>query len=184
MAAFATRYARAFAQVVTSTHLDPAPALQQLRNFAATLASSRELREVLMNPSLPMQQKLKVIDAIAGRLAMSQPVRNFIAVIMDHQRLSEMDSILAEYAAVADVNAGTTEVEIISTRPLADDERQSLMATASRLADSRIAARFTEDASLLGGAILKIGSTIYDGSLRAQLAGMKQQLAGAHPLSA
>ena len=182
MAAFAARYARAFAQVVTSTHLEPAPALQQLRDFAATLAGSGELREVLMNPSLAMQQKLKVIDAIAQRLAMSRPVRNFVAVIMDHQRLAEMESILAEYAAVADTNAGTTEVEIVSARPLADDERNSLMATAGTLANSQIAASFTEDASLLGGAVLKIGSTIYDGSLRAKLAGIKQQLASAHPL--
>lgn len=182
MAAFAARYARAFAQVVSSTHLEPSPALQQLRDFSATLSSSGELREVLMNPSLALQQKLGVIDAIAIRLGMSKPVRNFIAVIMDHQRLADLDGILVEYIAVADTDAGTTEVEIISARPLADDERNSLISTASTLADGQILARFTEDPSLLGGAVLKIGSTVYDGSLKAQLAGMKQRLADSHRL--
>ena len=182
MAAFAARYARAFAQVVSSTKLDPAPALQQLRDFAATFSSSRELREVLMNPSLATQQKLSVVDALARRLGMSQPVRNFIAVIMDHHRLAELDSILTEYAALADTQAGMTEVEIISARPLAEEERNTLVSTAGTLAGNQIMASFREDTSLLGGAILKIGSTIYDGSLRAQLAGMKQRLTDAHRL--
>ena len=176
MAAFASRYARAFAQVARSVNLDLAAAQQQLSNFAATLAGSRELREVLMNPSLPNEQKLKVVDAIADRLGMEKPVRNFVAVIMDHQRLAELDSILAEYAAVADVNAGVTEVEVISARPLDEGEKNNLIDKAGELAGSRIQASFREDASLLGGAILKIGSTIYDGSLKAQLVGLKQRL--------
>ena len=180
MAAFAARYARAFAQVATATRLDLAAAQQQLSDFAATLAGSRDLREVLMNPALANEQKLKVVDAIARRLNMAQPVRNFIAVIMNHQRLSELDGILAEYAAVADTNAGVTEVEISSARPLDEDERRSLTAKAGELASSRIHASFTEDPTLLGGAVLKIGSTIYDGSLRAQLAGMKQRLSAAN----
>ena len=176
MAAFASRYARAFAQVARSANLDLAAAQQQLSDFAATFAGSRELREVLMNPSLPGDQKLKVVDAIAHRLGMEKPVRNFVAVIMDHQRLAELDGILAEYAAVADVNAGLTEVEIISARSLDEGERNSLIEKAGELAKSRIHASFREDASLLGGAVLKIGSTIYDGSLKAQLAGLKQRL--------
>ena len=180
MAAFAARYARAFAQVANAAQLDLAAAQQQLADFAATLAESRELREVLINPSLANEQKLKVVDAIARRLNMAQPVRNFIAVIMDHQRLAELDNILEEYAAVADTNAGVTEVEITSARALDDEERRDLVAKAAELASTRIHASFTEDASLLGGAVLKIGSTIYDGSLRAQLAGMKQRLAEAH----
>ena len=176
MAAFASRYARAFAQVARSANLDLAAAQQQLSDFAATFAGSRELREVLMNPSLPSDQKLKVVDAIANRLGMKKPVRNFVAVIMDHQRLAELDGILTEYAAVADINAGLTEVEIISARLLDEGERSSLINKAGELAKSRIHASFREDASLLGGAVLKIGSTIYDGSLKAQLAGIKQRL--------
>ena len=176
MAAFASRYARAFAQVARSADLDLAAAQQQLRDFSATFMRSRELREVLMNPSLPSEQKLKVIDAIANRLHMEKPVRNFIAVIMDHQRLAELDSILAVYAALADAEAETTEVEIISARPLEESERNHLLAKAGELTGSRIHASFREDASLLGGAVLKLGSTIYDGSLKAQLAGMKQRL--------
>lgn len=178
MAAFASRYARAFAQVAAATKIDLIAAQSQLRDFAATLAGSRELREVLMNPAIVSEQKLKVIDAIAARLDMFPPVRNFIAVIMDHQRLGELDGILAEYDAVADQNGGMIEVEVISSRPLDDSERNDLLARAGTLAGGQVRATFHEDASLLGGAVLKIGSTIYDGSLKGQLAGLRQQLAG------
>ena len=178
MAAYAARYARAFSQVAVASHLDVAAAQKQLEDFSATLAGSRELREVLMNPSIANEGKLRVIDAIASRLNMPRPVRNFIAVIMDHQRLAELDEILTEYSLLADENAGMAEVEIVSARPLDEGERAGLEAKASELAGARVRASFREDASLLGGAVLKIGSTVYDGSIKAQLAGMRQQLAG------
>ena len=179
MASFASRYARAFSQVAQTTGLDARTAQQQLRDFAATLSGSRELREVLINPALPAKQKLKVIDAIAARLKMTKPVRNFLAVIMDHQRLMELEGILSEYAALVDTTAGVVEVEVISARPLETDEKDHLTARAGELAGKEIHASFREDASILGGAVLKIGSTIYDGSLRAQLAEMKQRLTDA-----
>ena len=70
MSVVSLRYAHAFASVAASSHLDTAAAQQQLSDFSATLAGSRELREVLMNPSIPADQKLKVLDAIAGRIGM------------------------------------------------------------------------------------------------------------------
>src|SRR5580698_11230996 len=88
MASSAPRYARAFAQVAESAKLDATRTQQQLRDFADTLAGSSELREFLENPSIEMPAKLKVLDAIAKRLGMYSQVRNFIAVILEHQRLA------------------------------------------------------------------------------------------------
>src|ERR1700746_6281 len=102
MSVLSLRYAHAFASVAAASHLDTTAAQQQLKDFSATLGGSRELREVLMNPSIANEQKLKVLDAIAKRIGMFPQVRNFIAVIMEHQRLAELDEILAEYRAVAD----------------------------------------------------------------------------------
>jgi len=109
MSVVSLRYAHAFASVAASSHLDSAAAQQQLTDFSGTLAGSRELREVLMNPSIANEQKLKVLDAIAGRIGMFPQVRNFLAVIMDHQRLAELDEILAEYHAVADEQSSVAE---------------------------------------------------------------------------
>jgi F-type H+-transporting ATPase subunit delta len=179
MSVLSLRYAHAFASVAASSHLDVAAAQQQLQDFSGTLADSRELREVLMNPSIETTQKLKVLDAIAGRIGMFPQVRNFLAVIMDHQRLHELDEILTEYHAVADEQSNVSEAEITSAHPLNDQDRVELEAQVARLAGGRVRATYLQDATLLGGAVVRIGSTVYDGSIRAQLQQLKQKLVNA-----
>ena len=179
MSVLSLRYAHAFASVAAANRLNTAAAQQQLQDFSATLADSRELREVLMNPSIDNAQKLKILDAIASRIGMFPQVRNFVAVIMDHQRLHELDEILAEYHAVADRQSNTAEAEITSAHPLDAAARKDLESQVAKLAGGQIRATYREDATLLGGAVVRIGSTVYDGSIRAQLQQLKQNLINA-----
>jgi F-type H+-transporting ATPase subunit delta len=179
MSVLSLRYAHAFASVAASSHLDVAAAQQQLQDFSGTLADSRELREVLMNPAIETGQKIKVLDAIAQRIGMFPQVRNFLAVIMEHQRLDELDAILTEYHAVADEQANMAEAEITTAHPLNGQDRAELESQVAKLAGGSIRATYREDASLLGGAVVRLGSTVYDGSLRAQLQQLKQKLVNA-----
>lgn len=178
MAAFELRYARAFQQVAQAQGLNNDQVRQQLADFSATLRGSRELREFLSNPSLEPADKLKVLDAIAGRIGIVKTVRNFIAVLMDHQRLESLDEVVSEYQTMADAANGIAEVEIVSAKPLAEDERNLLQGKAGELAGSNVRVQWSEDASLLGGAVIRVGSRVYDGSVRGQLEQMKQHLAG------
>ncbi|MBS1801465.1 MAG: ATP synthase F1 subunit delta [Acidobacteria bacterium] len=179
MSVIALRYAHAFSAVVQSQKIDSAAAQQQLRDFSGTFAGSRELRDVLMNPAIAGDQKLKVLDALAAKIGMMPQVRNFVAVIMDHQRLAELNDILEEYHAVADEESGLAEAEITSAHVLEGADRAELEAQVAKLAGGRVRATYRQDPSLLGGAIVRIGSTVYDGSLRAQLQQLKQRLVGA-----
>jgi F-type H+-transporting ATPase subunit delta len=179
MASSAPRYARAFAEVTESSKLDAARAQQQLRDFAETLAGSGELREFLENPSIEIGKKLKVLDAISARIGMYVQVRNFIAVILEHHRLPELDEILAGYGDVVDAHTGAVEARITSSRALNEEDRAQLEAQIAKLAGARVRASYAEDASLLGGAVVEIGSTIYDGSVRAQLRQLKHRLVNA-----
>lgn len=179
MASSAPRYARAFAEVAESARLDAAATLRQMRDFAETVAGSSELREFLENPSIETSAKLKVLDAIAARIGMFAQVRNFIAVISEHNRLPELDEILATYAELVDEHAGAVEARVTSSRPLNAEDRAQLEAQITKLAGARVRASYAEDASLLGGAVVEIGSTIYDGSVRAQLQQLKQRLVNA-----
>jgi len=179
MSVLSLRYAHAFASVASSSHLDTAAAQQQLSDFSKTLAGSHDLREVLMNPSITNDQKLKVLDAISARIGMLPQVRNFIAVIMDHQRLAELDEILAEYHAVADEEAHTAEAEITSAHPLNDQDRAELESQVAKLAGGRVRTTYLQDPALLGGAVVRIGSTVYDGSIRAQFQQLKEKLINA-----
>ena len=179
MSVAALRYAQAFAAVVDSQKIDRTAVEQQLRDFSETFRGSGELQEVLKNPAIAEEQKLRVLDAIAGKIGMLPQVRNFIAVIMGHQRLAELDEILAEYHAVTDEQAGMAEAEIVSAHALNDEDRVELEAQVAKLAGGRVRATYREDPSLLGGAVVRIGSTVYDGSIRAQLQLLKQKLVGA-----
>jgi len=120
MAAVDLRYARAFAAVVLDQKLDIVAAQGQLNDFADTLESSAELREVLENPSIPEQQKLKVLDGLGAKLGLSKAARNLIAVIMHHQRLHELRDIQAAYASLADEESSITDADIVTARPLDD----------------------------------------------------------------
>ena len=179
MSVLALRYAHAFASVTSSKNLDTSAVQQQLNDFNDTLAESRALREVLGNPAIPADEKLKVLDAISARVNMLPQVRNFLAVIMDNQRLSELNEIVAEYHAVVDEQSGMAEAEITSAHPLNDQDRAELESQVAKLAGGRVRTTYRQDETLLGGAVVRIGSTVYDGSIRAQLQQLKQKLVSA-----
>lgn len=174
------RYARALAAVISNQTLDEVATQGQLNDFVNTLDASVELREVLENPSIPEAQKLKVLDAIAAKTGMSKTVRNFIAVIVDHQRLHELPSMVAAYGALADANASVAEAQIVSAMPLDENNRKLLEQKISALTGQQhVHATYSEDATLLGGAVVTIGMTVYDGSIRAQLQTLKARLIAA-----
>lgn len=175
----ALRYAKAFAVVADAAKLDPKAAQQQMEDFAETVAGSQELREFLMNPSIAMPQKLKILDTIVARLGAGPQVRNFLAVVLEHQRLAELNDIRAEYRQLVDKHDGAVEATITSARPLDADGRAELEAQAAKLAGATVRASYIIDPALLGGAVVQIGSTVYDGSLKAQLSQLKQRLVNA-----
>ena len=175
----AYRYAHAFASVAAKQHLDLLAAREQMKDFSDVFDANHDLREILMDPSIPSEQKLAVVDGIAEKLGIMREVRNFLAIIMDHMRLHELDIILAAYDQVADVNLGVTEAEVTSVRELEGDDRSNLEAQVARLAGQKVRISYKLDPALLGGAVVRIGSTVYDGSIRTQLEQMKQALVSA-----
>jgi F-type H+-transporting ATPase subunit delta len=176
MANFAARYARAFADVVLDSHLPVDQVNAQLNDFLSTLDGSAELRQALFNPALAADVRVRVIDALAPRLHLAREVRNFLAVLLRHDRMNAIEEIVAGFRAEMDRRQGVSEVEVISARRLDGDERSQMEQQVARLAGTRVRARFREDNGLIGGAVVRIGSTIYDGSVRGRLDRMKQEL--------
>jgi F-type H+-transporting ATPase subunit delta len=176
MAVFAARYARAFADVVVDAQLNPAEVEQQLNDFAVTLAGSKDLKEVLLNPSIPVRQRVSILDAVNGRVGGGPKVRNFLAVLISHERLSSLAEILNEYRLEMNRRSAISDAEVVSARPLGEQERSALAGHVAELAGTRVNATFREDKSLIGGVIVRIGSTIYDGSVRGRLERLKERL--------
>jgi len=176
MASVTGIYARAFADVVFDRRLDPARALRQMQSFAALVSESKELREVLEAPSIPAEQKRKLLDAIAKREEISREARNFMAVLMDHGRIKFLQAIVAQLEYEFDERLGFVEAEITSARDLDEGERRELEAEVRKLTGRKVRARYTRETSLLGGAVIRVGSTIYDGSVKGQLEKIREQM--------
>jgi F-type H+-transporting ATPase subunit delta len=177
MSVFAARYARAFADVVLEAELNTAEVQQQLEDFAATFAGSKDLKELLLNPSIPVRKRVSILDAVNGRVGCGPKVRNFLAVLIGHERLGALAEILEEYRLEMNRRLSISDAEVVTARPLQDQERANLEGQVAQLAGTRVIATFREDKSVIGGAIVRIGSTIYDGSVRGRLERLKERLA-------
>jgi F-type H+-transporting ATPase subunit delta len=176
MASIATTYARAFADVIFDLRLDPRTALLEVQSLAALVAESKDLREVWEAPSIPAVQKRAVLDAIVAREKISHPARNFVAVLIDHRRANFLAQIVQQLEQEIHQRLGIAEAQVTSARELADPERRSLESQVEQLTGKKVLARYTQDASILGGAIVRVGSTIYDGSVKGKLERMKEAL--------
>jgi len=176
MASVTNTYARAFADAVFSGKHDPDKALQEAQAVAELVAGSKELRAVWETPSITAEQKRAVLDAIVVRQGISKTVRNFVAVLIDHRRINFLGPIVKQFEQELNQRLGFTEAEVISARELNQADRSVLEARMETVTGKKVRARYSRDESLLGGAVVKVGSTIYDGSVAGQLDRIKQAL--------
>jgi F-type H+-transporting ATPase subunit delta len=178
MASVANTYARAFADVVLSSHLDADRSIAELRTIAQLLDESSDLRRVWENPAVPAEQKRRVLDVIAERDGISKQVRNLVAVLIDHRRIHFLEPIVAQLEKELDARLGFAEADITSARPLGDAEKREFEAQVGKLTGKKVRARYGQDGSLLGGAVVRVGSTIYDGSVKGQLERLREAISG------
>ncbi|HYE24073.1 MAG TPA: ATP synthase F1 subunit delta [Clostridia bacterium] len=177
MAAVASRYARAFADVVFEQKLNPVRTVQQFRAFVELFNSSEDLRKVWEAPAIPAEQKRNLLDSIVAQMGdMPRVFRNFIAVLIDHNRMSQLPIIARQFEAELNQRLGLVQAEIVSSRPLTSSEQLELTSQVAKITGRQVTAQYSINPALLGGAIVKIGSTVYDGSVRGQLQKIKQQL--------
>lgn len=178
MASVVGTYARAFADVIMApkNQLGPERALQALDEIMGLFKESAQLRRVLENPSIPGDRKRAVLDAIAAKLGTTRQVRNFVAVVIDHRRLPLLSEIRKRLEQELNDRQGFAEAQVSSARPLSDPEKEMLEAEITRLTGKKVKAIYGQDASLLGGAVVQVGSTIYDGSVKGQLETIREQL--------
>ena len=177
MAAYASRYARALVDIVLEKQLDPLAVDAELGDFAAAWDESAPLREVFLDPSYPAEKKVAILDTLNTKLGMSATVRNFIAVLSNHDRMEGFDAVLAEYRREINTRLGIEEVVVTTARPLDQGARQALESKLAGSEGRRIRATFLEDRALIGGALVRVGSMVYDGSVRGRLDQLREKLA-------
>ena len=176
--AIVSRYASALADVVTSpAGMDAAQATEQLRSFEALLTESAELRNALSSPAVAPGRKRAVVGKLADQLGLAKIVRNFLLVLTDHRRIAVLAQAIDAFEIQLDARLGFVRAELSSARELDESQKDAVAAELARLTGKKVRPRFAVEPELIGGVVARIGSTVYDGSVRGQLDTLSHKLA-------
>ena len=178
--AVASRYARALADLVFDTRrsIDPEGVAAELAAFEADLAESADLRSVLLSPAVSPVRKRAVVARLVERAGISRLVRNFICVLIDHRRIAILPEIRQAFHELVNERLGLVEVRIEVARELSQEQRAKVEQRLTRISDRKVRPKFATDEQLIGGMVARIGSKIYDGSVRGQLQALRRRLTG------
>jgi F-type H+-transporting ATPase subunit delta len=174
----ATRYAKALVDVVMEpgSNVDPNTVLAQLKSVDELISQSHELRAALLSPAVATARKRAVIQRLTEPLNLDRRVRNFLFVIIDHRRIHDFSSVVDAFEALADERMGLVQADVSSALPLSDDQQRKIQSELSRIAGKQAKVKFSLDRALLGGVMARVGSTVYDGSVRGQLERLRTRL--------
>ncbi len=175
MSAIARRYAAALADVALE-HKSADAVKRDLSAFVTAFFGSPDLRNVVESPAVNRDLKQRVVEEVAARMGMDDAVRNFILVLVDNRRTNLLREIEKALSEELNARLGIAEAEVTTARELGALERERLTEALKRLTGKEIDARFEEDRSLLGGAVVRVGSQVYDGSVREQLNRLREHL--------
>ena len=170
------QYANALADIALAQGA-AGPALKQLADFGGAYAESPELRTFLASPAVTIEDKHGVIEKIVARLGASKIIRNFLFLIADNRRTAILPETVAAFEQVVRQRQGLAEAEVSSAVELSAGQKAELAKAMERLTGKKIEAKYSIDRELLGGAVVRVGDTIYDGSLRGRLNEMREHLA-------
>jgi F-type H+-transporting ATPase subunit delta len=171
----ATRYARALADVVAASG-DYRKVLEELEDFQRAYRESPELKEVFASPAVALPQKMKLLEVIGQRLGHSPVTLNFLRVLLANYRMPLLEEAVQAYRKIAYDRMGIVQVTISSASDLSKAERESVAARFRELTGKQVELEFRTDRELLGGILAQIGSTVYDGSVRGNLARIRERL--------
>jgi F-type H+-transporting ATPase subunit delta len=171
----AQHYADALADVAISQK-NAETVSRELRDFVALTRESAQLGILLGSPAVSRANKHAVAQALVDRMKASRTLRNFLFVVIDKRRMMLLPEIQQAFEAQLDERQGVARADVISARNLKEGEKKQLRAVLERLSGRHVEARYDLDPALIGGAIVRVGSTIYDGSVRTRLERLRARL--------
>lgn len=172
------RYANALVETLFDARVGvkPEDAVAQLKSMEALIHGSHDLNAILMTPAVQASRKKAVIGKLADEAGISRVIKNFLFVVLDHKRIDQLSQIREALEVVLDERLGIVRAEVSSAQPLNAEQTRTIEAQLERVSGKQIRMRTTVDPELLGGVIARIGSTVYDGSIRGQLEVMRRKL--------
>jgi F-type H+-transporting ATPase subunit delta len=173
----ARRYATALADVVMARG-EAQEVQRELTAWETMMQSNEQLLEVFRNPTIPYEQKRKVLNALIARASVRPTTANFLQVLLQNQRLADLNEVNKRFAQILDERSGVVSAEVTTARPVPQASQDALRTKLTLLTGKNVRLSFTTDEELIGGIVTRIGSTIYDGSVRNQLQQVKEKMTG------
>lgn len=150
----------------------------EMQAFADTVAGSRELRELFASPAVTPENKKAVLDEILTRMAPSELVAKFLRVLLSNTRLHHIATVNLAFSAEVDRRMGVVKAHVTSASALSAEEQATLTSKLESMTGKQVQVEFGTNADLIGGVVTRIGSRIYDGSVRAKLDAYRRQMTG------
>lgn len=176
--ALARRYAAALADVVTARG-ESREVREELAAWESMTQSNPQLLEVFRHPTIPHEQKRAVLNELLTRSRVRPTTANFLQVLLQNHRLADLSEVNRQFAQELDRRSNVVTAQVTTARPLPQDAQESLRAKLSQMTGRSVRLEFEVDDSVIGGVVTRIGSTLYDGSVRGQLEQVKRKMLGA-----
>jgi F-type H+-transporting ATPase subunit delta len=173
----ARRYASALADVVLERG-EAREVQEELLAWEQMIQSSPNLQEVLRNPTIALDQKRAVLNKLIALTKPRPTTVNFLKVLLQNQRLTELGDINRKFAEILDERAGMVAATVTTARTVPENAQQRLHTKLLALTGKKVRINFATDPELIGGLVTRIGSTVYDGSVRNHLHLIKDKMAG------
>ncbi len=170
------RYATALADVVGKSG-EVEAVKSELLSWQKMIKENHNLQSAFYNPSIASADKAKVLESLLERSKPSKTTANFLRVLLKNNRLTEISSINEKLESVLEERAGIVSATVTSSRELSEMEKGEMKVNLAKVTGGKeIRLRFEIDKSVIGGSVTRVGSIVYDGSVRSQLELLKEQM--------
>jgi len=174
----ARRYSSALADVVTvSGETDTIK--DELSSWGRLLDENADLQNVFSNPAITQGNKEKVLSGLIGKIKPSKTTSNFLQVLLQNGRLTDLGEINTRFAQELETRSGVVSAQITSARELPETEKAEFETNLEKITGKQVNIKFAVDQEIIGGVVTRIGSTVYDGSVRTKLENLKGELINA-----
>jgi len=171
----AKRYARAFFDIASEDKLFE-QYYEELSGFALIVQGDKNLKEFLANPVFDHTEKKLVVEAIIQKVQMSDMTSNFLKLLVDKKRIGMLAEISDYYRELMDEVLKRVRVSLKTAFPLPSDITAEIKRGLDQMTGKQTEVTIEEDSSLLGGIVIRVGDTLYDGSIKTQLSNIRNLL--------
>jgi F-type H+-transporting ATPase subunit delta len=169
------RYARAFFEIATEEK-QIEPYYNELNQFASIVSQNQSLSDFLANPVFEQASKKGVVDSVIAKLKLSGMTISFLRLLVDKKRIDIINDIVICYRQLMDETLKKVSVNVKTAFALSDELRSSINSSLEKAMGKTVEMTVEEDPTLLGGVVITVGDTLYDGSIKNQLNNMRNLL--------